>query len=479
MRKEFKNCQKFTPQENVRFTLDLIQFNENIYGTSILENSCGDGNFLIEIVDRYIKDGIRLGISKEEIRQCLETNIYAVEIDLEHYAVCNFKLWSIAARYGLGCVKWNLLLDDSLRITFPITFDYVIGNPPYIIYRNLPTSERRYIKDNFITCNRGQFDYCYAFIESGVNWLADGGTLAYIIPSSIFKNTFAHDLREFILPYLKKIYDYGNERQFQDALTSSSIIILKKGEDLPNFEYAERTNETRIINKNLIQRDKWRFNDFDIFEVLQNYEHRFGDYFKVANSIATLSNKIFIIRNFNDIDDHYLYGDGFQIERGALKRAFSPKSIANDRDEWIIFPYFYNNGQLNTYEEDRYRELYPHAYDYLVGNRETLLSRDADSNAKWFEYGRSQALNHLYRRKLLISRVFTNHIRPQILNEDDIPYSGAFILEKANHHFTLDDAIAILQSGEFTEYMLSIGIPSAGNSVRFSVKDVENYRFNI
>ena len=49
-----KKCQVPTPHEIVVQMLDRIGYTEDIIGKRILENSCGAGGFLWEIVRRYI-----------------------------------------------------------------------------------------------------------------------------------------------------------------------------------------------------------------------------------------------------------------------------------------------------------------------------------------------------------------------------------------------------------------------------------------
>ena len=50
------NCQVFTPHNIVVEILNQVGYIEKLYGKKVLENSCGDGAFLVEIVDRYIID---------------------------------------------------------------------------------------------------------------------------------------------------------------------------------------------------------------------------------------------------------------------------------------------------------------------------------------------------------------------------------------------------------------------------------------
>ena len=51
-----KKCQVFTPRDYVNELLDSVGYKENLYGKRIIENSCGDGNILVAVVQRYIDD---------------------------------------------------------------------------------------------------------------------------------------------------------------------------------------------------------------------------------------------------------------------------------------------------------------------------------------------------------------------------------------------------------------------------------------
>lgn len=64
-----KKCQIFTPDGYVKKLLDCIQYCENIYDKNILENSCGDGNILAVIAERYIDDAKAHGLSNQQIKK--------------------------------------------------------------------------------------------------------------------------------------------------------------------------------------------------------------------------------------------------------------------------------------------------------------------------------------------------------------------------------------------------------------------------
>ena len=83
-----KKCQVFTPENYVRELLDSVGYTEHLYGRKILENSCGDGNILVAVVQRYIDDCVANGLSRTRIKNGLARDIYGVEIDPEQFQKC-------------------------------------------------------------------------------------------------------------------------------------------------------------------------------------------------------------------------------------------------------------------------------------------------------------------------------------------------------------------------------------------------------
>ena len=75
-----KKCQVFTPQDYVEKLLNSVDYMHDLYGKKILENSCGDGNILTVVVQRYIDDCRRKGLSRTKIRNGLSRDIYGVDL---------------------------------------------------------------------------------------------------------------------------------------------------------------------------------------------------------------------------------------------------------------------------------------------------------------------------------------------------------------------------------------------------------------
>ena len=221
------NCKVYTPDNWVSILLDKVGYSRQLFGKRVLENSCGTGNILRRIVERYIIDSFRNGYSKSQIRSGLEHDITGLDIEFESLKDCQHMLDTEAKKYGIVGVKWDLRLCDGLTFTED-DYSYVIGNPPYITYHDLSLQQRTTLRNMFETCKKGRFDYCYAFIEKSMGNLNEHGVLAYLLPNSILKNVWAEDLRIFIKPFLRKIVDLKSQHVFDDVTLSPIILIAQK-----------------------------------------------------------------------------------------------------------------------------------------------------------------------------------------------------------------------------------------------------------
>lgn len=465
---DLKKCQIFTPNDIVKIMLNEIGYTDNILDKKIIDNSCGDGSFLIEIVRRFLMEGERKKLPKPSIRKKLQECIYGYEIDEIKYNNCIENLNEISRKYKVTGVKWNVHCADGLKINNDGEFDYVVGNPPYVAYKDLSIEERIETKERFLSCKKGKFDYSYAFIEKGLSLLKDNGKMVMISPSNMFKTVFGYELRTLIKPHIIKIIDCRKENIFDKVLTSPAITLYKKNCNINNIDYVEGLSGKSfcIIKERL--KNKWVFTDS------QSGNKRFGDYFVVSNSIATLANKIFIheVDSMGNIEI-----DGIMLEPEMMKTARSPRSEKYNIKQKIIFPYEYPDGVFTRMEESYIKTNYPNIYKFLLGKMDELNARDSDNRAKWYEFGRSQALAHLNQEKLMISSIVTNQVFVYDLKKEEIPYSGIYIIPKADK--TLHEAKGILSSKEFYNYLMGIGIRLSGDSVRISSKDIENYRFEV
>lgn len=467
------NCQIPTPLQYVKILLDDVCYRGQLYGKRVLENSCGDGNILEEIIVRYIESAKREKRSSDEIRNGLERDICAYEIDEKCIRRCIDRLDKTAEKYGITQVNWNVRNEDFLTQQQEGMYDFIIGNPPYITYHDMNEMQRELLKKKYRTCAYGRFDYCYAFTEASISDLAPAGRMAYLIPYSIMTNKFAQSLRDFALPYVTEIHDYSTISIFPDAITSSIILICENEKRKPELAdyYLEAEGRKIEIRKADLMGKKWTISG----ETPGN-AHRFGEYFEVTNSVATLLNEAFVLKEYDYQEPYYIVGK-YRIEKELVKDAASTKSLnkKSGKKDKIIFPYRMETGEATGYTEEEFKRYFPYAMSYMRQFKKRLKERKADKNALWFQYGRSQAIGRIQGEKLIMPMVITKKNHVYHAGEDAVPYAGYFIKCKPESEKNLEEAKEILESREFYEHVKVHGTSTTPTSYRISVNDIKNY----
>ena len=469
------NCQIPTPQKYVQQMLDYVDYSKKLYGKKVLENSCGEGNILLEVVKRYIESAKSEKHSAEEIKNGLNKDIEAYEIDKECIEKCKNRLNKLAASYGIEGIEWNIKNNDFLKEDVQNRYDFIIGNPPYITYHDMDDSQREFLKKSFSTCNNGRFDYCYAFIEASLKTLKNRGKMVYLVPCSIMTNKFAGDLRVKLSKYITEIYDYRTIKIFSQALTSSVIIVCENLTNKSDLKYhLVKENTIFEIERKKLTDAKWSVTRDD-----NNIGVKFSDFFEVKNSVATLLNEAFIFKEYERRDGYYII-DEYKIEEELVKDAASIKSLSRGENSYkIIFPYRIEDGKRKDYSESKFEDRFPGAVRYLKQFKDKLKKRKKDKNTLWFQYGRSQAITSVTGNKLIIPMVITKEVHVYEVGENAVPYAGYFIKCRENSRLGLQDAKKILESKDFYDYVKICGTPTTATSYRISVNDIKKYKINI
>lgn len=468
------NCQVQTPKEYVRKMLDFVGYKKHLFGKRVLENSCGEGNILEEIVKRYIEDARKNGYSDLQIEEGLERDVCAYETDSHCISICRSRLDRISLDYGLKHIRWNIINKDFLKCE-PGKFQFIIGNPPYITYHDLTEEERIFLRQKYSTCKNGRFDYCYAFIQASILALDQDGKMIYLVPYSVLTNKFARDLRRFLMPHIVCVYDYQGIRIFPNALTSSVMFLCEKSRKTGKVAYytVVKDDIEKIGRKQLSK--KW-----DLYERRSGKEEEssFGDHFEISNSVATLCNDAFVLTEYEEEEDVYLVGH-YRIERTLVKEAASTKSYnkraVQGKEDKIIFPYCWTEEGIRHYQQAEFERMFPGTVRYLKSYRDKLEKRKADKHALWFEYGRNQAVTRVAGEKLIMPMVITKSVTVYLAPQEAVPYAGYFIKRKADSPYTLEDAREILESEAFYRYVQEYGTPTTPTSFRISVNDIKEF----
>lgn len=480
MKESYTKYQIQTPTPYVSRLLDQATYQSNLIGKKILENSFGQGNILYEIVRRYIHDGLKNNVPLETIKVGLTRDIIGYEIDLSCIRICRDRLNKLVQQYGINNVDWDLRNRDFLKDSIE-QVDFIVGNPPYITYHDLKEEERIYLKKHFRSCEKGRFDYYYAFIERSLACLKPLGKLVYLVPYGLLTNKFAETIRRMLSNHLKEIVDFRSMNVFGQVMCTPISIVYQNTVPIEVISLTkEKIGITRQFSKkNFIMGSL----PTEISKAKTNSNTdslTLGDIIHVTNSIATLSNGIFIFSPERQDDDFY-YINGFKVEKNITLPAISPKSIALQKNMRVIFPYQYEKYKVIPIPEEELKNKYPNTYHYLLSHKEELMNRSLQKNVGWYEFGRRQALEIVSQPKLIMSNVVTKKIHIHLIPANTVPYAGLCIVLKNTLDYQeklirqLEIIRSILLKEEFLRFLVDSGTPTIGRSLRVSVRDIQAY----
>jgi methylase of polypeptide subunit release factors len=430
---EKKLGQIYTPDYIVAKILDEVGFlGSTLLGKKVLDPACGDGRFLVQVVERIIANS-----PKEQLAQNLQF-VHGWDIDENAVALCVENLNLLIQDFDFQ-INWNINKVDALSkksstdlfSTPTETFDFIVGNPPYIRIQHLEEEQRKYIQTHYSFCKNGSTDIYIAFYELAIALLSPEGICGFITPNTFFYTETAKPMRAYFAKHrlLKKITNYAEIQVFNNATTYSAIVIFDKNtHDFLTYEKAltEKTFAEKQLNQHILNERIWQLS---VDEQVKIEGQRLGDIAKIHVGITTLCDKAYMMTLVEKQDNFLVLNSrlkgAVKLEIGILRpiiKASTLKNTAAEIKEYVLFPY--RNGQIIS--ELELQNEFPLAYQYLCDVREELDKRDAGkpNTVAWYAYGRSQGLQTSFGRKILFSPM---NLRPNFIlsdNEEATFYSG-------------------------------------------------------
>ncbi len=261
----------YTPDWLAKHVLDQVGY----FGqrdVRLLDPTCGSGTFLLAALRRWRQrvgwdKGAQRAPAHHEAPAMLDLGGPALASSLvpPYELIAGFDLHPLAvaaarANYLLaiadllpaeGCVEVPVFARDAVLDPWPEPpgFDFVVGNPPWVAWDNLPGDYReaskpqwqRYglfsLSGNAARHGGGKKDLSMLMLYSAADrYLRDGGRLGMVITQTLFQSKGAGDgFRRFRIgddgPPLGVLHvdDLVDVRPFGDAANWTSVVVLQKG----------------------------------------------------------------------------------------------------------------------------------------------------------------------------------------------------------------------------------------------------------
>lgn len=456
---EKANGRVYTPAYIVKNILDLCEYSGgNILEKHIIDNSCGDGAFLGEVVRRYCEAAFSAQRTSEQLKAELEQFIHGIEIDGGECEKCITRVSEIAEQFSICDVQWDICRGDTLTIDrYNGQMDYVVGNPPYVRVHNLLDSYSA-VKE-FSFAQSGMTDLFIVFYEIGLKMLNENGVLGYIAPSSLFNSLAGTSMREYLVNgrNIKAVVDLKHFQPFA-ATTYTAIMILTRQPqgEITYYEYDKDSQAPAMVS--VLNYDEFYINGIFAFgnrSALEKWKKIISysgkQFCEVKNGFATLFDKFFI-------GDWSFDAHTIPVVKGSTGK-------------WTkcLFPYD-KCGKLLPFEVLAEDERIAAHY---AANTEKLKARSLGPSEVWYGFGRSQGINDVYRKKYAINTLLRNteDIKLSVCKPGTGVYSGLYILTE----LSLEEIKDILFTDDFIRYISILGKYKSGGYYTFSSKDLQRY----
>ncbi|PIY07515.1 MAG: restriction endonuclease [Flexibacter sp. CG_4_10_14_3_um_filter_32_15] len=239
-----KYGQYFTPKIIADFMIGLADINDD---SKILEPSCGEGVFL-----------------KSLQKEGFEKNITAYEIDKD---LIKDSVKELNDNFDVIC-------ESFISAKINQKFDLIIGNPPYIRWKNLEEELKQELAKSELwnTYFNSLCDYLYIFILKSIEVLEENGQLIFICPEYWLNTTHSLSLRNYMVKngYFEAIYHF-NETPIFDNATVSVIVFkyIKSKNKIPFIDIVKYHKNKKITAEIIEQIKTENSNEIEHFKVKQ------------------------------------------------------------------------------------------------------------------------------------------------------------------------------------------------------------------
>lgn len=486
----------FTRREVVEFILDLLHYTPDraLYQQRILEPSFGEGDFLLIVVERLLKSWQRHG-GKRDVFESLKNCIRAVELHKSSFSAMRQKVIASLVEFKIRISDAKRLSDswlisgDFLLTPLTGTFDYVVGNPPYVRQELIPDSLMSEYRKRYETIY-DRADLYVPFIERSLSLLREHSALGFICADRWIKNRYGQRLRQMVAEHfhLKVYVDMVDTPAFhEDVITYPAITIIAKEKSgktrvayRPDVsDKALRALATELLAKKLpesgdsvrefasvaIGSEPWILESFDQLSLVRRLEREFPTIedagCKVGIGVATGADKAFI-GPYNELD----------VESDRKLPLGMTRDIISGEVHWrglgVINPFSDEGGLVDLAN-------FPKLRRYLEARKDQIAKRHIakKSPANWY-----RTIDRIYpalvkRPKLLI---------PDIKDEAHIVYEEGWLYPHHNLYFITSDEWdmkalqAVLKSGIARLFVSIYSTQMRGGYLRFQAQYLRRIR---
>jgi hypothetical protein len=109
-------------------------------------------------------------------------------------------------------------------------YDFVVGNPPWVRGERIPAHLREAYRNRVGALGKGNVDLASFFVRRAFDWLAPGGTLAFVITQGLLESRSSAGLRDFLAEHTVEslVTLEWAPPQFAEATVIPCLVVVSK-----------------------------------------------------------------------------------------------------------------------------------------------------------------------------------------------------------------------------------------------------------
>jgi methylase of polypeptide subunit release factors len=256
-----------TPQEGKDiFEKGIVKFNTAV-GPFSIPKSLVQANY-IDILSDFLEEAVKINLNREQFveKLCRKLPLISGRDDRMINVIYTLyeKLLNLN-RQGINGI-WARIIKNAFAPLFVGEFDYVVGNPPWVNWENLPEAYRLETKSLWFEyglfphggmdtiLGKGKKDISMIMTYVALDkYLKKGGKLGFLITQSVFKTSGSgQGFRRFKLRdgepiQVVHVDDMVELNPFEGASNRTSIVILRKGKKTKYFDISKKGHITYLL----------------------------------------------------------------------------------------------------------------------------------------------------------------------------------------------------------------------------------------
>jgi hypothetical protein len=366
-------------------------------------------------------------------------------------------------------------------------FDVVIGNPPYMGFRDMNKDLKQVLKRLYESAE-AKFDLYLPFIEQGLKLTTGSGHLVYICPTAFMRRDYGRALRGLLRQKseVREIVDFEHDQIFGEATNYTGILFIRniKPSDQSVLRYRRGLDgEPFVVAQNRMTEQSWIFSTLDeqgLIDRIRKISAPLGSLAMVSEGIVTGMNELFLQSK------EAMQQFGHRFFHPCLRGREIGMYIHSPCNEYVFYPYESRNGRTQAVAEKYIKSEHPTYFRYLRAHYDQLIARGyfAKSRKMWYELWNQRNLENFRTRKIVTPELSDRN--RFCIAEEDVFYGDTVcgIVPKAqgDSRISLSFILGLLNSALLEWAYKKTTVPKAGGFFIYKVmylKEIPIYNIDL